>query len=67
MKLSDEEFMYVTDMDNKYGVPLIPVTEAMIVSACKLKLEFERILKDMVVVMDNSIKLIQLGRKAKDL
>ena len=67
MKLSDEEFMYVTDMDDKYGVPLIPVTEEMIVGASKLKLEFERILKDMDVVMDNSIKLIQLGRKAKDL
>ena len=39
----------------------------MIVSASKLKLEFERILIDIDVVVDNSIKLIQLGRKTEDL
>ena len=48
-------------------MPLILVTEEMIVSASKLKLEFEHILKDMDVVMDNLTKLIQLGRKANDL
>ena len=45
--------MYVTDMNDKNGVPLIPVTEENIVSSSKLKLEFERILKYMDVVMDN--------------
>ena len=50
MKLSNEKFMYATDMDDKNGVPLMHVTEEMIVSASKLKLEFERILKDLDVV-----------------
>ena len=50
MKLSNEKFMYATDMDDKNGIPLMPVTEEMIVSASKLKLEFERILKDLDVV-----------------
>ena len=45
----------------------MPITEEMINIASKVKLEFERILKDMEVVMDNLVKLTQLGRKAKDL
>ena len=67
MKVSDEEFIYTTGMDDKYGLLLMSITEEMIDSASKLKLEFERILKDMDAVMDNLVKLTQLGRKANDL
>ena len=45
----------------------MPITEEMINIASKVKLEFERVLKDMEVVMDNSVKLTQFGRKAKNL